>query len=370
MTLAGFDGNPGRRAARWVAPAVLCAGGLCALAGAAWLYVGQDLGMLLRPEAEPPAEVAFETPVQAPDEEVARTGTKPPAEAAVKNLVPAAFAVLGTILVSLGLVFVLERAGVLSAAAGRRQDREERVPHRVLQEPEPRSGAAPPTGAGQAQVPAPDRMEGSASAHAAPPVGSGPHGGEPDDGSAPRTGSAPDQGTPDAVPTRGGGEAVSARATDAAPETADEPESASPAPATAAARAAEEPPPPKEPQPGDLLAAWDDYRRDGDGHFNRRGLQGVLDHRGLAADVSGGERIGARDAVLIVETPSGAPDFYVLPSFNKSPRAVVDWFDDHGDRALTGRTQRVTRLARGRWMEAGTGASSRNFEVIGRGEVA
>ena len=362
--------NPGRRAKRWVVPAVLCAGGLCALAGAAWLYVGQDLGMLLRPEAEPPAEVTVETPVQAPDEEAARSGTKPPAEVSVKNLVPAAFAVLGTILVTLGLVFVLERAGVLSAAADRHQDGEERGPHRVLQEPEPRSGAAPPTGGGQAQVPAPDRVEGSASAHAAPPGGSGPSGGKPDDGPAPRTGSAPDQGTPDAAPTRGGGEAVSARAIDAAPETADEPESASPAPATADARAVEEPPPPEEPQPGDLLAAWDDYRRDGDGHFNRRGLQEVLDHRGLAAAVSGGERIDAHDEVLIVETPSGAPDFYVLPSFKKSPRAVADWFDDHGDGALTGRTQRVTRLARGRWKEAGTGASSRDFKVIGKGEVA
>ena len=96
----------------------------------------------------------------------------------------------------------------------------------------------------------------------------------------------------------------------------------------------------------------------------------MLDHRGLAATVSGGERIGARGSVLIVETPSGAPDFYVLPSFNKSPRAVADWFDDNGDGALTGRTQRVTRLARGRWTEAGAGAGSRNFEVIGSGEVA
>ena len=366
MTLAGFDGNPGRRAARWVAPAVLCAGGLCALAGAAWLYVGQDLGMLLRPEAEPPAEVTFETPVQASDEEVARTGTKPPAEAAVKNLVPAAFAVLGTILVSLGLVFVLERAGVLSAAAGRGQDGEDRGPHRVLQETE--SGAAPPTGGGQVQVPAPDRVEGSAGA--APPVGSGPHGVEPDDRQDLLTGGAPGRGAPAAAPAHGGDEAVSARTTDAAPETADEPESASSAPATADARAVEEPPPPEEPQPGDLLAAWDGYRRDGDGHFNRRGLQEVLDRHGLAATVSGGERIGARGAVLIVETPSGAPDFYVLPSFNKSPRAVADWFDDHGDGALTGRTRRVTRLARGRWVEAGTGAGSGSFEVIGKGEVA
>lgn len=362
MTLAGFDGHPGRHAARWVAPAVLCAGGLCALAGAAWLYVGSELGTLLRPETEPPAEVTFGTP----DAEAARTETELPAE--VKNLVPAALAVLGTILVSLGLVFVLERAGVLWAAAGRRQDGEERGPHRVS--PETESGAAPSIGGGQAPVPAQSRVEGAAIADAAPPVGSRPRGVEPDDRHDLLTGGAPNRGAPAAAPDRGGGEAVSARTADAAPETADEPESASPAPATADARAVEEPPPPEEPQPGDLLAAWDDYRRDGDGHFNRRGLQEVLDALGLAATVSGGDRIGARGAVLVVETPSGAPDFYVLPSFNKSPRAVADWFDDNGDGALTGRTQRLIRLARGRWMETEAGAGSGSFEVIGKGEVA
>ena len=364
MTLAGFDGDPGRRAARWVAPAILCVGGLCALAGAVWLYVGSELGTLLRPETEPPAEVTFGTP----DAEAARTETELPAE--VKNLAPAALAVLGTILVSLGLVFVLERAGVLSAAAGRSQDREERDPHGVLPETEPQSGAAPPTGDGQVRVPAPSRVEGSAVTDAAPPVGSGPHGVEPDDRRDLPTGGAPSRSAPAAAPARGGGEVVSARTADAAPETADEPESASPAPATAAARGVEEPPPPEEPQPGDLLAAWDDYRRDGDGHFNRRGLQEVLDDLGLAATVSGGERIGARGAVLIVETPSGAPDFYMLPSFNKSPRAVADWFDDNGDGALTGRMQRLIRLARGRWTETEAGAGSGSFEVIGRGEVA
>lgn len=331
--------------------------------------------MLLRSETELPAEVTFETP----DAEAARTETELPAE--VKNLAPAALAVLGTILVSLGLVFVLERAGVLSAAASWRHDGEERGPHGVLPETEPQSGAAAPIGGGQAPVPVSSRVEGAAGARAAPPVGSGPHGVEPDDRSGPHgvepdgrhdllTGGAPGRGAPAATPDRGGGEAVSARTADASRETADETESAFPAPATAAARGVEEPPPPEEPQPGDLLAAWDDYRRDGDGHFNRRGLQEVLDDLGLAATVSGGERIGARGAVLVVETLSGAPDFYVLPSFNKSPRAVADWFDDNGDGALTGRTQRLIRLARGRWMETEAGAGNGNFEVIGKGEVA
>ena len=189
MTLAGFDEDRGRRAARWVAPAILCVGGLCALAGAAWLYAGPEIGGLWT-EAGPPAELAFETP----DEEAARTETELPAE--VKNLAPAALAVLGTILVSLGLVFVLERAGVLSAAAGRSQDREERDPHGVLPETEPQSDAAPPTGNGQAPIPAPDRVEGSAVADAAPPVGSGPRGVEPDDRRDLLTGGAPGRGAP------------------------------------------------------------------------------------------------------------------------------------------------------------------------------
>ena len=131
----------------------------------------------------------------------------------------------------------------------------------------------------------------------------------------------------------------------------------------------EEPPPAEAPRPGDLIAAWDDYRRDGDGHFSRRGLQGVLDQRGLTADVSDGDRVGAGGAVLIVETPSSTTHFYVLPSFNKSPRAVADWFDDSSGGALTGRTQRVARVAHGRWVEAGT-EIGRRFELIERGEVA
>ena len=128
-------------------------------------------------------------------------------------------------------------------------------------------------------------------------------------------------------------------------------------------------PPVQAPQPGDLVAAWDDYRRDGDGHFSRRGFQAVLAHRGLAADVSVGDRVGAGGAVLIVETPSGAPNFYVMPSFNNSPRAVADWFDDDSGGALTGRTERVTRVAQGRWVEPGTG-SGRRFDVLERGEIA
>ena len=139
-------------------------------------------------------------------------------------------------------------------------------------------------------------------------------------------------------------------------------------PAAGAAREIEEPPSAKPPQPGDLIAVWDDYRRNGDGHFSPRGLQEVLDKWGFDADVGHGDRVGAGGALLVVET-FGTRNFCVLPSFNRSPRAVAEWFDDNSGGALTGRTQRLARVARGRWVEPGTGIGKR-FEVLERGEVA
>ena len=116
-------------------------------------------------------------------------------------------------------------------------------------------------------------------------------------------------------------------------------------------------------QPSELVAAWDNYRRNGDGHFSRRGLQEALKVQKLNAEVSSGDRVRSRGAVLVVETPSRPAHFYVLPSFNKSPRAVVDWFDDNSDGALTGTTRRVVRVAHGRWVDTGT-ETERRFEMI------
>ena len=124
-----------------------------------------------------------------------------------------------------------------------------------------------------------------------------------------------------------------------------------------------EPAPGAELQPAGLIGAWDTYRRAGDGHFNSRGLQRVLDDRGIGASVKGGDPIGAGGSVLIVESPSLKTHFYVLPSFAKSSRAVADWFDDNSGGALTGRTERVLQIAEGRWTGPG-------FEVVRRGEVA
>ena len=152
---------------------------------------------------------------------------------------------------------------------------------------------------------------------------------------------------------------------DAARPAAGEAASTPHAPADEAVPPREVGPPPLEPAgPGDLLDAWDEYRRNGDGHFSPRGLQAVLDQWGLDVDVDHGDLVGAGGAVLVVKT-FGSRTFCVLPSFNKSPRAVAYWFDDAGSGALTGRTQRVVRVAGGRWLESGTG----RFEVIQRGEV-
>ena len=354
MMPAGLDKDPGRRAARRVATLGLSVGGICLLAGAA-VYLGAELDML-------PA-----------------TWTEALRPAAAKDLTLAAVAVLGTILVSVGAVFaLLEGTGVLAAVTGPRHVVHESGPRHDLPERESRRDAATPTPSDPAQVPAPkpDHRAGPSGAGDAEPGAIRFRGAAPDDRADSRTGGAPRLGTPGAPPIRSR-EPYQARAAQPGSEDAAQPETEvqppeprAPATETAAPpRVVEEPPPVEVPRPGDLIAAWDDYRRDGDGHFSRRGLQGVLDRRGFAADAGDGARIGAGGAVLIVEMPSSTPNFYVLPSFNKSPRAVAEWFEDSSGGALTGRTQRVTRLARGRWVEAGT-EIGRRFEVLERGEVA
>lgn len=114
-----------------------------------------------------------------------------------------------------------------------------------------------------------------------------------------------------------------------------------------------DPPVAAEVQAADLIGVWEAYRREGDGHFNAQGLQEQLDARHLGATVREHEQVGARDCLLVVETPSGSPAFYVLPSFTKSPRKVSGWFDDHSDGALTGRIEKVLKVAQARWTEDG-----------------
>ena len=103
----------------------------------------------------------------------------------------------------------------------------------------------------------------------------------------------------------------------------------------------------------DLIAAWDAYRRNGDGHFNSRGLQSVLDGLRIEATVNGGDPIGLGRRGLIVETPNRQGHFYVLPSFATSPREVADWFIDRSSGALTGRIERVISVAEGRHTASG-----------------
>ena len=347
---AGIDANPGRRAARWVAPVGLCGGAVCLLAGAA-VYLGAELDRL-------PA-----------------TWTQEELPTAVRSLVQAAVVVLGTVLTAVGSVFaLLGRTGLPAVATGLRHGAQ--APEPDHDRPAPASAApVPGPGATDLPAPAPDHGTGPMGTRDAPPGAPPPRGAAPDDLADARTAPAPGPGMLGAEPI-GGDEPSPARTAEPASEGAagpdfDEPSPEPRAPANETAAlplAVEEPPPREPPQPGDLIDAWDEYRRNGDGHFSPRGLQDVLDHWGLDADVGRGDRVGADGAVLVVET-FGTPSFYVLPSFNKSPRAVAKWFDDNSGGALTGRTQRVARVAQGRWLEPGTGIG-RRFEVSGRGAVA
>ena len=312
-----------------------------------------------------------------------RVGTRLPA--ALKHLAPAAFAVLGTMLVSVGAVFaLLDWMGVLAAAAARRHGTEAQEPRHGLPSPEvqdrgsaavqdrPAEATASAAGSGSSRVdrlhgPEPDQVRLTAGAYGeagrAPASGSvGPHAAGatvPGSGEAWPSASAGSAGpTPHHATVPAFGDAARPAPGVQAPRPH------APADETAPPHEVDEPPPLEPAGPGNLIDAWDDYRSNGDGHFGPRGLQEVLDQWEIAARVVHGDRVDAGGAVLVVETP-GTPDFYVLPSFNKSPRAVADWFDDASSGALTGRTQRVARVARGRWLESGT----KSCEVIERGEV-
>ena len=120
---------------------------------------------------------------------------------------------------------------------------------------------------------------------------------------------------------------------------------------------------PVEPQASDLIQVWDTYRREGDGHFTKRGLQKQLDDMEFQATVSADDRVGSSDCLLVVQTESQGPGFFVLPSFAKSPRAVRRWFADRSDGALNRTIHQVAEVAEGRWTRKGS-------EVANMGVVA
>ena len=358
---AALDARGGWGPARWIAFLGLSGGATCLLAGAAF-HVGPGL----------------EVPAATPAEDTVGTGLP----VALVSLAPAAVAVLGTMLVSVGAVFaLLDWMGISATVAARRQRMEAPEPRHDLPSPEwhdrhseavrdgPAGAAAPAAGSAPSAA---DRIQGGDTGQVRRPAGvygeatetaaassvglhgarALPHG--PDDA---RRHASADRTGPNSL------EAMAPAFEDAAKPPASAP--APHAPADEAVPAREVGQLPLEPAgPGDLLDAWDEYRRNGDGHFGARGLQAVLDRWGLDVDVGHGDLVGAGDALLVVKT-FGSQIFCVLPSFNKSPRAVADWFDDAGSGALTGRTQQVVRVARGRWLESGTG----RFEVFERGEV-
>ena len=113
-----------------------------------------------------------------------------------------------------------------------------------------------------------------------------------------------------------------------------------------------------------IIAAWEAYRRDGDGFFTAAGLQQILREHGLAVTVHDGSRVDAGGDVLVVEATDGTEGrFAVVPSFAKSPRAVPEWFNDIGSGALSARTETIYRLAEGKWTEAG-------YQVVAKGDIS
>ena len=179
MTRIQRDANRGRRAAQWIVRVGLGGGTVCLLVGAA-LHSGAG------PDA-PLATWAREW------------------RATLRHLVPAAFALLGTMLMSVGAVFaLLDRLGVLVAVAVPRHPVEALEPRHDLPSRESRSGDSVPVRTGPVEAPAtPDRGAGPRRAH---------------DG-APR--SLPVwSGTPEAPPPRG---TVPADSADARPHPAPRP---------------------------------------------------------------------------------------------------------------------------------------------------
>ena len=114
---------------------------------------------------------------------------------------------------------------------------------------------------------------------------------------------------------------------------------------------------------GSIIAAWDAYRRDGDGFFTAAGFTRTLRDRGVEADVHDGSRVGASGKVLVVESAGAEGRFAVVPSFMTSPRAAPQWFNDESSGSLSARTERINRLAEGKWTDSG-------FQVVAKGDIS
>ena len=113
-----------------------------------------------------------------------------------------------------------------------------------------------------------------------------------------------------------------------------------------------------------IIAAWEVYRRNGDGFFTAAGLQQTLREHGVTATVRDGSGVDAGGSVLVVETQGGTEGrFAVVPSFARSPRTAPEWFNDIGSGALSARTEKIHRLAEGKWTEVG-------YQVVAKGDIS
>lgn len=122
-------------------------------------------------------------------------------------------------------------------------------------------------------------------------------------------------------------------------------------------------PPSRADLPQELKEAWKRYRDGGDGHFNAPGFKDELANAGIDLNV---RRLdgAAGSAVLTIDDPwAGDRSFFVVPDFNRSPKSAEHWFEDESSRRLGGRTDKLRKLARGKWSQNGP-------EVVEKGSVA
>ena len=92
-----------------------------------------------------------------------------------------------------------------------------------------------------------------------------------------------------------------------------------------------------------IKGAWEEYLKNGDGHFNERGLSQFLNSKGLNARVISSSEF----SVKVLGIDLGYPDerIYLVPDFHLPPRAVKEFFDFSGTVSKLGRINKIIRLA-------------------------
>ena len=109
-----------------------------------------------------------------------------------------------------------------------------------------------------------------------------------------------------------------------------------------------------------LIRVWD--RCQDDGSFHPGIVRRELSKEGLDLEVHSGVDLELGKSVIAVMSPNG-DEVYLLPSFNDSPAAVRQWFDNQGADA---RLARIDHLIQ----PAVLGSRQGNYELKARGAIA